>query len=37
LTLSERTYHCHHCGFEIDRDLNAAINIEREGTRILVY
>ncbi|HIE01419.1 MAG TPA: transposase [Thiotrichaceae bacterium] len=37
LKLSERTYHCHNCGFEIDRDLNAAINIEREGTRILVY
>ena len=27
LTLSERTYHCHACGFECDRDLNAAINL----------
>jgi putative transposase len=37
LKLSERTYHCDKCGFSIDRDLNAAINIEREGTRILAY
>jgi putative transposase len=27
LTLSERTYHCSECGFECDRDLNAAINL----------
>ena len=27
LTLSERTYHCAECGFECDRDLNAAINL----------
>ena len=27
LTLSERIYHCHECGFECDRDLNAAINL----------
>ena len=27
LTLSERTYHCPECGFESDRDLNAAINL----------
>ena len=27
LTLSERTYHCSECGFEFDRDLNAAINL----------
>ena len=27
LTLSERTYHCPECGFECDRDLNAAINL----------
>lgn len=27
LTLSERVYICEHCGFQIDRDLNAAINI----------
>ena len=27
LTLSDRTYHCTACGFECDRDLNAAINL----------
>lgn len=27
LKLSERTYHCEHCGNIIDRDLNAAINL----------
>ena len=27
LTLSDRTYHCTKCGFECDRDLNAAINL----------
>ena len=27
LKLSERTYHCEHCGSVIDRDLNAAINL----------
>ena len=27
LTLSDRTYHCCECGFECDRDLNAAINL----------
>lgn len=34
LTLSDRTYNCIHCGHSIDRDLNASINIEREGLRI---
>ena len=29
LKLSERTYHCENCGFEMDRDLNAAINLEK--------
>ena len=29
LSLNERTYHCDACGFRIDRDLNAAINIEK--------
>lgn len=28
LSLSERTYICENCGLEIDRDLNAAINIK---------
>ena len=27
LALSERTYHCSECGFDCDRDLNAAINL----------
>ena len=27
LALSEREYHCEQCGFEIDRDLNAALNL----------
>jgi putative transposase len=30
LSLSERTYHCD-CGLEIDRDLNAAINLKSYG------
>ena len=29
LRLSERIYHCEHCGNEIDRDLQAAINLKR--------
>ncbi len=35
LNLSERRYDCNVCGHKIDRDLNAAINIEREGIRLL--
>jgi putative transposase len=31
LTLAERTYKCNDCGFEIDRDLNAAINLKNTG------
>jgi len=31
LSLKERTYSCDNCGFEIDRDLNAAINIKNSG------
>ena len=27
LSLSERVYHCEECGLEIDRDLNAALNL----------
>ena len=34
LELSERKYICA-CGLEIDRDLNAAINIKNEGLRLL--
>lgn len=32
LKLSERTYSCKDCGFSIDRDLNAALNLEKLGT-----
>jgi putative transposase len=32
LKLSERTFVCENCNFEIDRDLNAAINLERWPT-----
>lgn len=35
LNLSDRTFICPECGFSLDRDLNAAINIEKEGLRIL--
>jgi putative transposase len=35
LNLSERRYDCNVCAHKIDRDLNAAINIEREGIRLL--
>ena len=30
LSLNERTYRCDACGLRIDRDLNAAINIEKQ-------
>ena len=29
LLLSERTYKCEYCGLTIDRDLNAAKNLEK--------
>ncbi len=35
LTLKDRVYRCENCGLEIDRDYNAAINILREGLKIL--
>ena len=35
LTLSDRSYQCHSCGFTIDRDLNAAINLQRKGLEII--
>ena len=35
LTLSDRTYHCRSCGIEIDRDLNAALNIKQKGQEII--
>lgn len=33
LSLSERTYNCNGCGFSIDRDLNASINILNVGLK----
>ena len=33
LSLSERVYHCDECGFTIDRDLNASINILNAGLK----
>jgi putative transposase len=35
LKLDQRVYHCQACDYEADRDLNAAINIESEGIRLL--
>ena len=35
LTLADRRWVCTHCGAELDRDINAAINIKNEGCRIL--
>lgn len=35
LTLSDRVFECKNCGIQIDRDLNAAINIKRVGVDIL--
>lgn len=34
LTLKDREFVCEECGNIIDRDMNAAINIEKEGIRI---
>ena len=34
LTLNDRVYKCGHCHAVIDRDLNAAINIQREAERL---
>lgn len=31
LPLSERTYHCEHCGLVIDRDRNAALNLAHQA------
>jgi len=34
MSLAERTYHCS-CGYVADRDYNSAINIKKEGLRLL--
>jgi len=33
LKLSDRTYNCNKCNFELDRDINSAINIKNFGLR----
>lgn len=33
MKLSDRIFHCNDCGLEIDRDLNAAINIYKRGMK----
>ncbi|MCF8011618.1 MAG: transposase [Clostridiales bacterium] len=35
LTLSDKTWICSYCGVELDRDINAAINIKNEGCHLL--
>ena len=35
LTLADRTFHCGQCGLVLDRDLNAAINLEQTGREFL--
>jgi putative transposase len=35
LSLFERVYRCEGCGLALDRDVNAARNLEREGLRLL--
>lgn len=37
LALSERVYKCDECNSEIDRDLNASINIREVGRELLAY
>lgn len=37
LKLSDRTYHCEHCGVEIDRDYNASMNLYHYGASIITH
>ena len=34
LSLSQRTFHCDECGYTIDRDLNASINLAKQLGRV---
>ncbi|MTJ12125.1 IS200/IS605 family element transposase accessory protein TnpB [Anabaena sp. UHCC 0187] len=36
LSLSQRVFTCEICGFECDRDVNSAINLEKEAVRLTV-
>jgi putative transposase len=36
LSLNERTYCCQHCGLQIDRDLNAALNLRNQAVSYTV-
>ena len=35
LKLSDRTYHCEHCGTVIDRDFNASVNLYKYGKSVI--
>lgn len=35
LSLSEREYYCPKCGFKSDRDLNAALNLKKQGELLI--